>query len=225
MKTKMIITIDGPAGAGKSTVARELAGKLGYIYLDTGALYRALAYKFLKDGIDINNYVMLEKACLDTSVVLRNFDGQLKVYVDGDDVGKKIRSEEVGLMASKISALAVVRRSLLHLQREVAAQGGVVAEGRDMASVVFPDADHKFYLDAHINERTQRRHKELLSKGVATEPKRIQEDMLTRDKQDSQREIAPLKSTADAIIIDSTGLSVAEVVEKIVGKVAPEGHQ
>ncbi len=220
METKMIITIDGPAGAGKSTVSKELAGKLGYIYLDTGALYRALAYKFLKSGIAVDNFAELESSCSDTSVVLKNIDGQLKVYVDGEDVGDKIRTEEVGLMASKISAFAVVRRSLLHLQREAAAQGGVIAEGRDMASVVFPYADYKFYLDADVAERIKRRRKELLSKGDSAEHEKIQRDMLTRDRQDSQREIAPLKPAEDAVIIDSTGLSVAEVVERIIGEVS-----
>jgi cytidylate kinase len=219
MGTKMIITIDGPAGAGKSTVGKELAGKLGYIYLDTGALYRALAYKFLKVGIDEDSFAGLESLCSDTRVVLKNIGGQLKVYVDEEDIGDKIRTEEVGLMASKISGFAVVRRSLLHLQREAAAQGGVVAEGRDMASVVFPHADYKFYLDADVEERIKRRHKELLSKGDSAETQKIQKDMLTRDRQDSQREIAPLKPAEDAVIIDSTGLSVAEVVERIIGKV------
>jgi cytidylate kinase len=220
MGTKMIITIDGPAGAGKSTVSKELAGKLGYIYLDTGALYRALAYKFLKAGLAVDNFAGLESLCSDTSVVLKNIDGQLKVSVDGEDVGDKIRTEEVGLMASKISAFAVVRRSLLHLQREAAAQGGVVAEGRDMASVVFPYADYKFYLDAAVEERIKRRRKELLSKGDSAEQEKLKRDMLTRDRQDSQREIAPLKPAEDAVIIDSTGLSVAEVVERIIGEVS-----
>jgi cytidylate kinase len=220
METKMIITIDGPAGAGKSTVSKELAGKLGYIYLDTGALYRALAYKLLKAGIAVDNFAGLESLCSDTSVVLKNINGQLKVYVDGEDVGDKIRTEEVGLMASKISAFAVVRRSLLHLQREAAAQGGVVAEGRDMASVVFPYADYKFYLDAAVEERIKRRRKELLSKGDSAEQEKLKRDMLTRDRQDSQREIAPLKPAEDAVIIDSTGLSVAEVVERIIGEVS-----
>jgi cytidylate kinase len=168
----------------------------------------------------VDNFAGLESFCSDTNVVLKNINGQLKVFLDEEDVGDKIRTEEVGLMASKISALAVVRRSLLHLQREAAAHGGVVAEGRDMASVVFPHADYKFYLDADVDERIKRRHEEILSKGDSADPQKIQKDMLTRDRQDSQREIAPLKPAGDAVIIDSTKLSVAEVVERIIGEIS-----
>ncbi len=140
----------------------------------------------------------------------------MKVYVDGEDVGDKIRTEEIGLAASRISAYAVVRQRLLQLQREAGRNGGIVAEGRDMGSVVFPDADFKFYLDADIKERIKRRHKELLGKGNSSELLAIQKDMETRDNQDSKREIAPLKPTSSSIIIDSTKLSLQEVVEKIV---------
>jgi cytidylate kinase len=216
MKKKHVITIDGPAGAGKSTVSKTLARKLNYIYLDTGALYRALAYKTLKLKISLDEVSALANLCSNTAVVLKNIDGQMKVYVDGEDVEEKIRTEEVGLAASKISTFAVVRERLLDLQREAGAEGGIVAEGRDMGSVVFPHADYKFYLDAELEERIKRRHKELLEKGASIEYKSIQKDMFTRDKQDKQREIAPLKASDDAIIIDSDNLSVAEVVEKII---------
>jgi CMP/dCMP kinase len=215
-----IVTIDGPAGAGKSTVSKALAKKLGYIYLDTGALYRALAYKALKFKIVLDDVTALDKLCSSTRVVLKNIDGQMKVYIDGEDVGDKIRTEEVGLTASRISAFAVVRQSLLNLQREAAAQGGIVAEGRDMGSVVFPHADYKFYLDADIEERIKRRHKELLGKGKLCEVPEIQKDMLARDKQDSEREIAPLKPAEDTIIINSTGLSIAKVVEQIIRQIS-----
>jgi CMP/dCMP kinase len=215
MQKKRIITIDGPAGAGKSTVSKMLAKKLGYIYLDTGALYRALAYKALKDKIILDDISALNSLCSNISIVLKNIDGQMKVYVDGEDVEDKIRTEEIGLTASKISALAVVRQRLLHLQREAGDQGGIVAEGRDMGSVVFPHADYKFYLDADIEERIKRRHKELLGKRNLSELQSIQKDMEARDKQDSKREIAPLKPTSSSIIIDSTKLSLQEVVEKI----------
>ncbi len=216
MEKKYIITIDGPAGAGKSTVSKALAKKLNYIYLDTGALYRVLAYKTLKFKMSLDDVAALADLCSNTSVVLKNIDGQMKVYVDGDDVEEKIRTEEVGLAASKISTFAVVRERLLNLQREAGAQGGIVAEGRDMGSVVFPHADYKFYLDAHLEERIKRRHKELLEKGVAVEYKSIQKDMFARDKQDKQREIAPLKAPDGAIIIDSDNFSVQEVVDKII---------
>ena len=216
MKKKLVITIDGPAGAGKSTVSKILAKKLDYIYLDTGALYRALAYKMLKFKISLDDISALADLCSNTTVALKNIEGQMKVYVDGEDVEKKIRTEEVGLAASKISTFAVVRQRLLDLQREAGAQGGIIAEGRDMGSVVFPQADYKFYLDANLEERIKRRYKELVEKGTSVEYKAIQKDMYARDKQDSQREIAPLKAPDDAIIINSDNLSAEEVVDKII---------
>jgi CMP/dCMP kinase len=216
MEKKFVITIDGPAGAGKSTVSKTLAKKLDYIYLDTGALYRALAYKTLKLKISLDEVSALADLCSSTTVVLKNIDGQMKVYVDGEDVEEKIRTEEVGLAASKISTFAVVRERLLNLQREAGALGGIVAEGRDMGSVVFPHADYKFYLDANLEERIKRRYEELLGKNASVEYKSIQKDMFDRDKQDKQREIAPLKATDDAIIINSDSLSVPEVIEKII---------
>jgi len=216
MEKKFIITIDGPAGAGKSTVSYTLAKKLNYIYLDTGALYRGLAYKALKFKISLDDVSALTDLCYSTNVILKNIDGKMKVSVDGEDVEEKIRTEEVGLAASKISTFAVVRERLLNLQREAGAQGGIVAEGRDMGSVVFPHADYKFYLDANLEERIKRRYKELLEKGASVEYKSIQKDMFARDKQDKQREIAPLKAPDGAIIIDSDILSVPEVVEKII---------
>jgi cytidylate kinase len=216
MERKFIITIDGPAGAGKSTVSKTLAKKLNYIYLDTGALYRALAYKTLKFKISLDDVAALANLCSSTTIVLKNIDGQMKVSVDGEDVEEKIRTEEVGLAASKISTFAMVRERLLDLQREAGAQGGIVAEGRDMGSVVFPHADYKFYLDAKLEERIKRRYEELLAKDSPVEYKSIQKDMLIRDNQDKQREIAPLKVPDDAIIIDSDNLSVQEVVDKII---------
>jgi len=216
MEKKFIITIDGPAGAGKSTVSKTLAKKLNYIYLDTGALYRALAYKTLKLKISLDDVSAIANLCSSTTVLLKNIDGQMKVSVDGEDVEEKIRTEEVGLAASKISTFAVVRERLLNLQREAGAQGGIVAEGRDMGSVVFPHADYKFFLDAKLEERIKRRYEELLDKGASIEYKTIQKDMFTRDKQDKQREIAPLKAPDGAIIIDSDNLSAAEVVDKII---------
>lgn len=216
MEKKFVITIDGPAGAGKSTVSKTLAKKLDYVYLDTGALYRALAYKTLKLEISLDEVSALANLCSNATVVLKNIDGQMKVYLDGEDVEEKIRTEEVGLAASKISTFAVVRERLLNLQREAGADGGIVAEGRDMGSVVFPHADYKFYLDANLEERIKRRHKELLEKGARVEYKSIQKDMFARDKQDKHREIAPLKAPDGAIIIDSDNLSVPEVLEKLI---------
>lgn len=218
----MVITIDGPAGAGKSTVSKILAKKFNYIYLDTGALYRALAYKALKLKMQFDDPIALEQLCSDTKVVLKKVGDRINVYVDGEDVEGKIRTEAIGLAASKISTFAVVRKKLLDLQREAGRQGGIVAEGRDMGSVVFPNADYKFYLDATLSERTKRRYCELKVKGIVSEYESIQKDMLKRDEQDKQREIAPLKIPEGAFIIDSDRLSIDEVVEAIVSKISIE---
>lgn len=212
---KKVITIDGPAGAGKSTVSKAVAARLQYLYLDTGALYRALAYKALKQKIDVNNPDDLARFCSTTNVVLKNQNGYLTVFVDGEDVGDKIRTEEVGLAASTISALPVIREKLLALQQEAGARGGIVAEGRDMGSVVFPDAEFKFFLDANIEERARRRHDELAGKNGPAGREDVSRDLQARDHQDSQRKIAPLTAAPGAVIIDSTHLSVAEVVEMI----------
>jgi cytidylate kinase len=158
----------------------------------------------------------LNDLCSTTSVILKKINGEMKVYVNGEDVGGKIRTEEVGLAASKISTFNIVRQSLLKLQREAGENGGIVAEGRDMGSVVFPQADYKFYLDADVEERIIRRRKELLAKGISAEYQIIQKDMMERDKQDSRRAIAPLKPSADSITIDSSGLSVSQVVQRII---------
>ncbi|PKN38142.1 MAG: cytidylate kinase [Deltaproteobacteria bacterium HGW-Deltaproteobacteria-2] len=220
MGKKSIVTIDGPAGAGKSTISKILAQNLDYIYLDTGALYRALAYKALKKKISLEDIPALADLCSSTAVVLKNIDGRMKVYVDGEDVEEKIRTEEVSMAASKISTFAVVREKLLNLQREAGANGGIIAEGRDMGSVVFPHADYKFYLDAQLEERIRRRYKELLDKGVSVEYQSVQKDMLARDKQDKQRKIAPLKVPEGAVIIDSDNLSVRGVVERIISYIS-----
>jgi len=220
MKKKAVITIDGPAGAGKSTISKFLAKRLGYIYLDTGALYRGLAYKALKIRISIDSSAELSELCSTTKVDLKNVNGRMRVYVDGEDVENRIRTEEVGLIASKISTFVVVREKLLDLQREAGLRGGLVAEGRDMGSVVFQDADYKFYLDATLAERTKRRHKELLLKGSTAEYQSIQNDMSIRDKQDQERAIAPLKPPEGSIIVDSDNLSIEEVAEKIMSMIS-----
>ena len=214
-KKKVIITIDGPAGAGKSTVSKILAEKLGYLYLDTGSLYRALAYQALKSETPLDNESALADLCSRTEIKLINIDGKMKLFLDGMDVAENIRSEEVGVAASKISAYAAVRQCLFHLQRQAGADGKLVAEGRDMGTVVFPHADYKFYLDASMEERTKRRLNELLEKRKPAEYQSVQKDIMARDQQDTTRQLSPLKIPADAIIIDSTNLSVAEVVKKI----------
>ena len=213
---KFVVTIDGPSGAGKSTVSKALAKKLTYIYLDTGALYRAFAYKVLDEGISPRDERALADLCSRIEIYLENIGGILNVFVDGENVTKRIRNEEVGLTASTVSAVPAVRKRLLSIQRDVGENGGVVAEGRDMGTVVFPDADYKFYLDANVEERIRRRHSELQIRGGSSDYKTIADDLVARDRQDRERDIAPLKASEDAIIVDSTTMSVREVVRKII---------
>jgi cytidylate kinase len=216
VKEKLVITIDGPAGAGKSTVSKALARRLSYLYLDTGALYRAFAYKVIEDGILPGDEKVLAALCARIELHLDNIDGSLNVFVDGANVTKMIRCEEVGLVASRVSAVSAVRERLLAIQRQAGDRGGVVAEGRDMGTVVFPMADYKFYLDASVDERVRRRYAELRSQRGSVDYKKVAEDLVVRDRQDQERKIAPLKASEDATIVDSTKMSVAEVVEKMI---------
>jgi cytidylate kinase len=216
MNKKPVITIDGPAGSGKSTISRLLAEHLSYIYLDTGALYRAVAYRLMEAGFQDTGPAALE-LCRQMHVGLKNVAGQLRVFVDGQDVTQKIRTEPIGLFASRVSAVPLVREILLALQRDIAAEGGVVAEGRDMGSVVFPDAEVKFFLSASIKARAQRRYLELLQRGEQTTLAEVENDMIRRDRQDSERSIAPLVAAADAVIVDSTDKTISQVVDIMIG--------
>jgi cytidylate kinase len=210
---KYIITIDGPAGAGKSTVARKLAGRLSYRYLDTGVLYRAIAYKALQAGIEDDKAVAA--LCRETRIEARLEEDKTRVFVDGEDVTERIRTPEIGMAASKISALPEVREALLPVQRDIAGEGGIVAEGRDMGTVVFPAADFKFFLDADVEERGRRRFLELREKDPGIVAEEVRKDIEKRDRRDSTREVAPLTPAEGALIVDSTGLKVEEVVEKM----------
>ncbi|MDO8785826.1 MAG: (d)CMP kinase, partial [Syntrophales bacterium] len=178
MGGKLVITIDGPAGAGKSTVSRALAGRLSYIYLETGALYRAVAYAVVKEGILPDVESCLSNLLGRTRIFLRSKGGRIKFFVNDEDVTEKIRTEEIGLLASKISAIPLVRNSLLSIQREVGKEGGIVAEGRDMGTVVFPDADYKFFLDASAEERVKRRYNELEARGGQRNYHDVERDLL-----------------------------------------------
>lgn len=207
----MIIAIDGPSGAGKSTLARRLARELNFIYLDTGAMYRALALKVLREGIDLADDVHLDEVVRVSEIDLRERQGELEVMLDGRNVGGEIRTPEVSQMASKVSALPVVRRRMLELQRALGRRGSLVAEGRDIGTVVFPEADVKIFLDASLRERARRRYEELKAAGRAVDFDDTLREMEERDRRDSDRDLAPLCKADDALLIDSSISSADEV--------------
>jgi cytidylate kinase len=222
MGKKLVVTIDGPGGAGKSTVSKALAAKLDYLYLDTGAYYRAYAYQAKQKGILPENDEQLAQIGRSIIIHTENRGGIFLVFVDGEDVTEKIRSEEISILASTISARPCVRQALLEIQRKVGSPGGIVAEGRDMGTVVFPEADFKFYLDATTSERAQRRYQELFARNADADGdyEKVASALLLRDRQDRERETAPLKPAADAYIIDSTNMTVQDVVDKMAGLIA-----
>lgn len=208
---RLIIAIDGPSGAGKSTLARRLARELNFIYLDTGAMYRALALKVLREGIDLADDVHLDEVVRVSEIDLRERQGELEVMLDGRNVGGEIRTPEVSQMASKVSALPVVRRRMLELQRALGRRGSLVAEGRDIGTVVFPEADVKIFLDASLRERARRRYEELKAAGRAVDFDDTLREMEERDRRDSDRDLAPLCKADDALLIDSSISSADEV--------------
>jgi cytidylate kinase len=216
---KIIVAIDGPSGAGKSTVAKSLAKRLGYMYIDTGAMYRAVALKAKRDGVDINDSAALSRLCENAKIGFVPDNGGLRTILDGEDVSEAIRTPEMSMAASAISARKEVREALLFLQRRMGENGGVVLEGRDVGTVIFPNAEAKFFLDATLEERGRRRYKELAAKGNSVTLEQTIEDVRKRDMNDSSRDIAPLKKADDAVLIDSTGLSVEEVVEKMINAI------
>lgn len=212
---KPIITIDGPAGAGKSTVSRILAKKMNFVYLDTGAMYRAVA--LLAHRMDVSHdegqklYEMCNKANIH---FIRKGDDSL-IYIDDEDVSKEIRKPEMDMLASSISAVGEVRKAMTDLQRKIGRNGGLVAEGRDMGTIVFPNADHKFFITATPEIRAERRYEERIARNETVSSNEVEADIIKRDKQDQSREIAPLKPAEDAIIIDTSELGIDQVIEKI----------
>ncbi|HEU5188864.1 MAG TPA: (d)CMP kinase [Methylomirabilota bacterium] len=210
-----VITIDGPAGAGKSTAARALARRLGFRLLDTGAMYRALAWAVREAGLAPDDTPAL-RAVLDATTVA--LDGE-RVLVNGRDVTGEIRSPVIGELTSVLTMLRAVREKMTPMQRALAADGGVVLEGRDTGSVVCPDADVKFYLDATLEARARRRREELAERGLALDLDRVREEVARRDRQDMGRAIAPLVRPADAVVVDTTGLDGAEVLERLMDAV------
>lgn len=209
------IAIDGPAGAGKSTVAKRVAKELGYIYVDTGALYRALAVFFLKEGLKPEDTEKIADVCKKAKVSIEYENGVQQVFLNGENVTGMLRTEEVGNMASVSSAIKEVREQLLELQRELARTKDVVMDGRDIGTNILPNADVKVYLTASVETRAKRRYTELQEKGVACDFNEIAHDIEERDTRDMNREIAPLMQAEDAVLVDSSDMTIDEVVNTI----------
>lgn len=204
------IAIDGPAGAGKSSLARAAAGRLGFIYVDTGALYRTLGLKFLRTGASPEDGAAVEALLAHTSVELKFVGGEQRVFLDGTDVSEQIRTPEVSKMASRVSALPAVRAFLLEMQRSFAETDNVLMDGRDIGTVVLPRADVKIFLTASPEERARRRWRELAAKGDPVSYEQVYEDMVRRDYEDSHRAAAPLRPAQDAVTVDTSGLDLEE---------------
>ncbi len=219
---KRIVTIDGPSGGGKSTVSRALAAKLAFTYLDTGAMYRAVAYKCKEEGIDLTDTLQLEQLLGSIRIDLlppAAGGDDVRVILDGREVGNALRSPEMGMLASHVSAHPLVRNKLTVLQQLIGASGNIVAEGRDTGTVVFPQAAWKFYLDASPEIRARRRATQLRSKGEDVNEQQLLAQIIKRDKDDRERTLAPLVAAADAVFIDSTGLSAVEVIDRMYDRV------
>ncbi len=212
------IAIDGPAGAGKSTIAKLVAKKLDYIYVDTGAMYRSIALYFIENSVDLDNEASICKACEEIDIEIKYIEGVQHVYLNGRDVSTDIRREEVGNMASSAATKKAVRDKLLMLQRGLAEKNNVIMDGRDIGTFVLPKADVKIYLTASVETRAKRRFDELVGKGQSPEIEKIKADIEQRDYQDMNREIAPLKQAEDAIYLDTSDMTIDEVVEFISSK-------
>ena len=211
---KLVVAIDGPAGAGKSTVAKLVAQELHLVYIDTGAMYRAVAWKVLyqKKGVTT---AAIEEVAKDIDVRLYYEGGRTRVFVDGKEVTDEIRTPEISHIVSKVASLALVREKMVELQRKMAESGSVLMDGRDIGTNVLPNASVKIYLTASIEERAKRRAKELLEKGHAVSEADVEKEIAARDKADMEREISPLRQADDAVLLDTTGLSIKEVVSRI----------
>lgn len=212
---ELVVAIDGPAGAGKSTVAQIVARRLHYTYIDTGAMYRAVTWAALKESCSSENTEGIQQLLKKTDISLKYPEGQLQVYVNGENVTAAIRTPQISRSVSEYARLPAVRQAMLTQQRQMAGQGGVVMDGRDIGTQVLPDAEVKIFLTASIAERAGRRWRELKNKGFDTELEELTREIAQRDRMDSQREVAPLKQAPDAILVDTTGRSIDAVVEAI----------
>ena len=210
------VAIDGPAGAGKSTIAKMVAKKLGFIYVDTGAMYRAMALHLLRKGIPATDSAAISAACEDADITIQYQNGEQVVLLNGENVNGLIRTEEVGNMASSSSTNGDVRKKLVSLQQRLAKTAEVIMDGRDIGTVVLPDANVKIYLTAGSDVRAKRRYDELTAKGETCDLQKIEKDIIERDERDMNREISPLRQADDAILVDSSYMTIEEVVEKII---------
>ena len=210
------IAIDGPAGAGKSTIAKRVAKELGFIYVDTGAMYRSMALYFLRNGIKGEEEDKVSEACNDINVSLEYENGEQQVLLNGENVNAFIRTEEVSMMTSDTSKYRTVREKLLSLQRELAEKKDVIMDGRDIGTCVLPNADLKIYLTASSKERARRRYKEQQERGIECDFDQIERDIIARDEQDMNREVSPLKQAEDAVLVDASDMTIDEVVAKVI---------
>jgi len=217
---RLIVTIDGPAGAGKSTVAKLLAQRLGFLYLDTGALYRAVAWKVRAGGVDPADRDAVAALLPSTTIAMEYRPERPRVSVDGRDVSEEIRTEEISRMASIVSAIPSVREWLLPVQRRIGAAGGIVAEGRDLGTRIFPAADVKFFLEADMDVRADRRHLELAGTGRTAALAQTRREIEDRDERDRSRDLAPLVAASDATVVDTSTLTVEQVVERLMAVIA-----
>ena len=210
------IAIDGPAGAGKSTIARKVAEKLSFIYVDTGAMYRSMALYFIRHDIAAQDEEKIAAACPDIDVSIAYQDGEQQVILNGENVNGLIRTEQVSMMTSDTSKYPVVREKLLSLQRGLAEKENVIMDGRDIGTCVLPNADVKIYLTASAAERARRRYKEQTERGVDCDIKEIERDIIARDEQDMNREVAPLRQAEDAVLVDSSDMTIDQVVDETI---------
>ncbi len=222
MKKDHIIAIDGPSGSGKSTVSKKLAERLGYIYIDTGAMYRAVALHAERGSVDIEDDHQLARMLEGLDIRFKRSEKGLRTLLLGEDVSEHIRTPKMSMAASRISALALVRDKMLELQRGMGEQGGIVMEGRDIGTVVFPDADYKFFLTANAELRARRRFEELSERGEEVDFASTLREIIKRDREDSNRAIAPLRPAEDAVSIDTSNLGIDQVVERLLDCIGSE---